>query len=1290
MMVKTYHSFCVSRLSLVFISFFLSLTGLFSQVENCTNGIDDDGDGLIDCFDPDCTCTSPCADFYYTDCNANCSYVPPCGNLALGIQWTATVETNTYSPLVAGDMDHDGIPEVVTYLCEGPDLYILDGATGATKVHIVAPTSFAGGTAPAIADLFHDGFGEIVIVGNDRLLRCYGHDGTLIYTSAIQVGYDQRYRFSIPAIADFDHDGWAEINIGNQVFNGQTGALLAEGGPLVSAGEHPTRVANGFSFCSTVAIDALPDSFCPDCKGLEIVAGNQVLSVNLVTGVVAPVVTAPAGFSDGYTSVADIDDDGILDAVVQGKKGINNTVYAWNLQTGAVIRQYQLLNNWQEGASRINIADLDGDGKVDVCFLSFPWLYALKNDFTLLWKNQAFDASAVTCSSVFDFCGNGTSNVIYRGQQALQILDGPTGAVAWQDVCASATQIETPLILDVDNDGQTEIVIECGNNGDPNHGTVVAYEAVGTPGIASRKVWNQHGYFSTNINDDLSVPRYQQNPNLVGNHVKMNTFMNQYFNPSFPSPNGTVTVQKVQCFGDSLELSLQICNKGSNVLPFLTPLSVYQKNPLYNPAQWLKTTKTGFTLKPDSCQNMTFRILRPVNNDSVFVVLNDNHSHATPFSLTQNFPVTTIGECNFKDNIAGLAFPYSPKMVNLGADTSLCDHTALTVHADGSNLIKWHWQDGKTDSIRALTIPGTYSVTVTDNCGFTQTDHIKISIDSSTVVSIGPNQSICSGGAVTLSESGFDFYKWTPAGVVNCPTCPTVMATLPSTGIVILEAGFNNGCVNKDTVLITVKDTFNFNIDTSICYGRTVLWNGVQIKPDSSHIFKLHTAFGCDSTVHVRVHGSLIGTFTTHVDTAVCLGKTLPFDGFILQPGDSKTYFLSAATGCDSTVLVKVIPKDTFYTKETLIRCFGDTASVFGNPQWASGVFLKKFIAKNGCDSTHLVTLNVLDPILLSFKEMPACYHETNGSLAVTVDGQAPPFNYAWNLPGQHAPVLQEVPAGNYSVTVTDHNDCTETGSSAVSAYPPIVYTAKADSVLCYGQSNGAINITSPDTTLTYSLDGDAYKQQLKWPGLPASNYHVFAQDVYGCIDTLPLKVGQPIALVLDLPGDTSVALGETVLLHTVLLGGTLPLQYSWQDTSYLSCKACPNPVSTPLDNILYALTITDANGCSATDQLYIKVGRVIGLYAPNIFNPEGNPINSRFDLGCGPAIIRINYIRIFDRWGNLVFENKNGTPNDLSQGWDGRFKGKPVQSGVYVWVAELALIDGTTVIQKGNVTVIR
>ena len=1275
--------------TLSFLLFFPLLS--FSQtVEDCNNGVDDDGDGLIDCYDQDCTCTGQCDDFYYTTCNADCYYIPPCGQISLGIQWTGQAETGTYSTLVAGDMDHDGIPDIVTYRVENPNIYIIDGATGATKVEIICPSTLAGGTAPAIADLDHDGFGEIVIVANDLHLYCYEHDGTLKYVSPGIVGYNVRYAYSVPNIADFDHDGWAEVNIGNQVFNGQTGALLASGGPGLSAGEHPARIGNGFSFCSPVAMDVLPDNFCPDCDGLEIVAGNQVMSVNLVTGVVAAVVTAPPPFTDGYTSVADFDGDGDLDAIVQGRRGSQNTVYCWDIQTPTILRQFQLLNNWFDGASRVNIADLNGDGKLEISFVGYPRLYALKNDFTIMWTRPTTDVSSITCSSVFDFCGDGSADVVYRGQTHLQILNGATGQVSWQDDCLSATHIENPLILDVDADGQTEVVIECGTNGSSNTGTVVAYEAVGTPGIASRQVWNQHAYFNTNINDDLSVPRYQQNPHIIGDSLRMNTFLNQFFNPTFPSPDGVLTLQSVVCDRDSLVLSGTLCNIGDNLLPPQTPISAYQGNPQTGAAVWIGAVPIGFPLQKDSCRSFVFRIPR-IANDSVFLVLNDDHSIATPFDLAQDFPSTAIGECGFLNNIAAFRYDYNPTPVQLGPDTAICANTTITFNAAGTDLVSWLWQDGSSASSFTAQQIGQYAVNVTDICGNVQMDSVEVTIDSSTIVNIGPDQAICEGETIALSESGFDNYNWSPGIFVDCNTCAAVTVSPISSLQVVLRAGFENGCVNRDTMFLTVYDTFNIQIDTTICFGRTVQWADSTIFPNQSQTFYFQSIHGCDSTVTVHVHGTTIGTFNITVDTSVCLGSTLSYNGFDLMPGEEKIFNLTAITGCDSTVLVRVAPRDTFYTTENQTICSGESLDVFGIPRNVSGVFSMVFAAQNGCDSTHVVYLTVLDPIILEIDSTPSCPNETTGEVSLTVSGSAPPFAYTWDIPGAPTgPRVENLPAGSYQLTVTDANDCTVNATAIVSAYPDIVFDAAVDSVRCFGEMNGSITLTTADTTLLFSLNEANFSTRLNFPNLPAADYTIYSQDVYGCIDTLPLSVGQPPQRLISLPADTAIILGDSLQIE-VQTSGFAPARYIWNDTTYLSCSDCPNPVASPLTSYLYRLTVADENGCQASDEFLLTVQRIIQAYVPNIINLNSQQdANRRFTLNFGPAVRKVNLLQIFDRWGNMVHEVHNALPEDTTNAWEGTHDGKLALPGVYVWILELELVDGTVEKMRGDVTVLR
>ncbi|MBL7826197.1 MAG: gliding motility-associated C-terminal domain-containing protein, partial [Saprospiraceae bacterium] len=957
------------------------------------------------------------------------------------------------------------------------------------------------------------------------------------------------------------------------------------------------------------------------------------------------------------------------------------------IENPTILRQFQLFNNWQEGASRVNIADLNGDGQLEVSFVSYPRLYALRNNFTVMWTRNVNDASSITCSSIFDFCGDGSADVVYRDQDFLRIINGATGAVSWQDNCNSATHIEAPLILDVDADGQTEVVIQCGS--DPNNlavGTVVAYEAVGTPGITSRSVWNQHAYFNTNINDDLSVPQYQQNPNLVGDSLVLNTFMNQYFNPTFPSPDGAMTFQQVQCDGDSLIVTVEVCNTGDNILPPQTPISAYSDDPQTTPAIWVGTSVIGTDVALGQCQTVVFKIPRVVN-DTVYLVLNDDHSQPTPFNLANDFPVTAIGECGFDNNLAVLFFPYAPDQISLGLDTAICDNTTFPLDASGNDLVNWAWSDGSSNSNFTVSTPGLYAVTVSDICNIQQIDSILVTIDSSTVVNIGIDQFMCKGEAVSFSESGFDFYNWTSGGQINCANCDTPTATPSSSTYIALEAGFSNGCVNRDTAFITVYDTFNYKVDTVICWGRKVTWNNIIIPPDSAVTFALQTIHGCDSTVLVNVIGTPVGTFNHVVDTSVCLGSTLPYIGFDLAPGDEKVFNLSAITGCDSTVLVKVAPRDTFYVEEYQTICFGDTYSIFGAPQNQSGTYPGNFTARNGCDSTHIVHLTVLPQIQLEIDAETACFGEANGSLAVLSPNGVEPLQYAWSPSNSNTSNVNNLPAGNYSLTVTDGNDCTETAQATVESYPSYSFTTNSDSVSCFGLSDGAINASSPDPTILFALSDGSFSQTGLFDRLPAGNYTVLAQDVFGCTDTTEISVDQPPLLGVNLPADTTIQLGVSLPLN-IELSGFSPVQWIWSDTSYLSCISCPDPVSSPIYTIQYMLTIIDQNGCTATDVMILTVDPIVNVYIPNAMGGEGE--NARFEINFGPAVRKINMLRIYDRWGSLLHEAQNNLPGDSALGWDGRHNGALVAPGVYVWYLEVELVDGRIFKKKGDLTVVR
>ena len=137
---------------------------------------------------------------------------------------------------------------------------------------------------------------------------------------------------------------------------------------------------------------------------------------------------------------------------------------------------------------------------------------------------------------------------------------------------------------------------------------------------------------------------------------------------------------------------------------------------------------------------------------------------------------------------------------------------------------------------------------------------------------------------------------------------------------------------------------------------------------------------------------------------------------------------------------------------------------------------------------------------------------------------------------------------------------------------------------------------------------------------------------------------------------------------------------FEWQPVSVFSCDNCESPYIKPDNATLVTLTATDIYGCKWNDSLFIKVQDRLAL--PNAFSPNGDGVNDEFMIA-GNYFGKVNF-KIFDRWGELIFES-----TDPAEGWDGTFKGKPSNPGVYIY--SIRYIDENRLgLRKGSVTLIR
>lgn len=192
-----------------------------------------------------------------------------------------------------------------------------------------------------------------------------------------------------------------------------------------------------------------------------------------------------------------------------------------------------------------------------------------------------------------------------------------------------------------------------------------------------------------------------------------------------------------------------------------------------------------------------------------------------------------------------------------------------------------------------------------------------------------------------------------------------------------------------------------------------------------------------------------------------------------------------------------------------------------------------------------------------------------------------------------------------------------------------------------------------------------------------------------GCNATACLRLVVDPMPTVDAGEDQEIRAGEEAFINVSTNVVDLRL-VTWTPADYLDCNTCLNVVATPKENINYTVMITAENGCTAMDDIMINLFQDKQVFFPNVFTPNGDDINDRF-TAFGPSNeLEVLQLRIFNRWGAIVFEASNFIPGDLTGQWNGQFRGQPAPSGVFIFQAKIKWSDGTVESKTGNVTLVR
>jgi len=357
----------------------------------------------------------------------------------------------------------------------------------------------------------------------------------------------------------------------------------------------------------------------------------------------------------------------------------------------------------------------------------------------------------------------------------------------------------------------------------------------------------------------------------------------------------------------------------------------------------------------------------------------------------------------------------------------------------------------------------------------------------------------------------------------------------------------------------------------------------------------------------------------------------------------------------------------------------------------AAGVYNVEVRDANLCLGIFEFNMEDHPPLALSFDPTNTlCFQDANGSATVTASGGVGNYTYAWQT-GSLTDTANGLRAGTYTVTVLDGNDCRIEGAVTI-IEPPLLQLIVTDStgLLCSYDTTGRIEVMALGGTpdYEYSVDGNTFQIATLFNSLRGGTYTFTAMDANGCTATVDGTVNAPPPILVDAGPNQIIELGYTADIQGVVSQTNLLI--NWTPPISLDCPTCLSHTVQPLQNTTYVLTAIDPNNCIAIDSVTILVVKNRPIYIPNAISPNDDGINDGFTLYGGPAARQINRLRIFDRWGELIFDTSNIALGDENAGWDGTIRGQPANAGVFVFVAEVGFIDDINVLYEGDVTILR
>ena len=686
-------------------------------------------------------------------------------------------------------------------------------------------------------------------------------------------------------------------------------------------------------------------------------------------------------------------------------------------------------------------------------------------------------------------------------------------------------------------------------------------------------------------------------------------------------------------------------------------------------------------------------------------------------------------------------------------DTTICAGTSVTINVTGGIGGNYEWytsasggtpfHTGSSYTTPVLNNTVTYYVSSSDGTCISDRTPITITVVPGPSLSINPSSaSICDGESISFTVSGATTYQWS-----HSLGSGSTQNVSPSSTTTYTVTGSDGGCSSTAQITINVSPGYDATINpvSPVCANAAPFnftaadpggtWSGTGITNTTNGTFNPSTAGPGTYTITYGIPGPCGDTATTQIivhalptvtlnasSTAICEGEdvTLTAGGgnsYVWSPSGSGTSHVVSPTttttwnvtgtdanNCSNTAQVTINVSSAYDATINPVAPMCEDALPFNltaadaggtwsgngilnpttglfNPSTAgAGTHTITYGIPGACGDTATIDITVyaLPTITASATPQTACIGE---DVALTAGGGT---DYDWGTYGTGSSVVvNPTTTTTYTVTGTDGNSCSNTAQITVTVVDN--YDATIDPAGPYCTADGSVTLTSADGGGTWSGNGITNGTNGTFdPSVAGGGTHTITYGIPGaCGDTATINItvneSPDISAVSQSESCTGASDGE---INITVIGGASPYSYLWS----------PEGSGTSTDGLgegTYIITTIDDNGCQRSVTVVLDDPDIPcdittpHVVVPTVFSPNGDGQNDVLYVR-GEGVVSLEFI-VYTRWGEKVFES-----TDLNSGWDGTYKGNPMDPAVFVYSLRATLVNDEEVNLYGDVTLVR